>query len=83
MVWLRQIRRKQPNHRLPQIVIISIGFLLILVGKADVTAVRYMQGGIIEVFAPLYSVITVPIQSVETLFEGVQTVARQRAQGRN
>ena len=68
MVWLRQIRRKQPNHRLSQIVIISMGFFLILVGKADVTAVRYMQGGIIEVFAPVYSFITVPVDSVETLF---------------
>ena len=82
MVWLRQIRRKQPNHRLPQIVIISIGFLLILVGKADVTAVRYMQGGIIEVFAPLYSVITVPIESIETLFGGVQTVASLRTESK-
>ena len=82
MVWLRQIRRKQPNHRLPQIVVISVGFLLILVGKADVAAVRYMQGGIIEVFAPLYSVITVPIESIETLFGGVQTVASLRTEAK-
>ena len=82
MVWLRQIRRKQTNHRLSQIVIISMGFFLILVGKADVTAVRYMQGGIIEVFAPVYSFITVPVDSVETLFEGVQTVASLRTKAK-
>lgn len=82
MVWLRQIRRKQPNHRLPQIVIISVGFLLILIGKADLTAARYMHGGIVEVVAPLYSIITVPIDSIETLFEGVQTVASSRTEAK-
>ena len=82
MVWLKQIRRKQTNSRFPQIFIISIGFLLILVGKADVTAVRYMQGGIVEAVAPLYSLLTVPVNSMETLFEGVQTVASLRTEAK-
>ncbi len=82
MVWLKQIRRKQTNSRFPQIFIISIGFLLILVGKADVTAVRYMQGGVVEVVAPLYSILTVPVNSMETIFEGVQTVASLRTEAK-
>ena len=82
MVWLKQIRRKQTNSRFPQIFIISIGFLLILVGKADVTAVRYMQGGVVEAVAPLYSLLTVPVNSMETLFEGVQTVASLRTEAK-
>ena len=78
MVWLKQIKRKQSNSRVPQILIISFGFLLILVGKADLTAVRYMQGGVVEVIAPFYSVVTVPVNSIESLFEGLQTVASLR-----
>ncbi len=78
MVWLKQIKRKQSNSRVPQILIISFGFLLILVGKADLTAVRYMQGGLVETIAPLYSIVTVPVNSIESLFEGLQTVASLR-----
>jgi len=78
MVWLKQIKRKQSNSRVPQILIISFGFLLILVGKADLTAVRYMQGGVVEVIAPFYSIVTVPVNSIESLFEGLQTVASLR-----
>ena len=78
MVWLKQIKRKQTNSRFPQILIISFGFLLILVGKADLTAVRYMQGGVVETIAPLYSIVTVPVNSIESLFEGLQTVASLR-----
>ena len=78
MVWLKQIKRKQSNSRIPQILIISCGFLLILIGKADLTAVRYMQGGVVEVIAPLYSIVTVPVNSIESLFEGLQTVASLR-----
>ena len=78
MVWLKQIKRKQSNSRFPQILIISFGFLLILVGKADLTAVRYMQGGVVETIAPFYSIVTVPVNSIESLFEGLQTVASLR-----
>lgn len=82
MVWLKQIRRKQTNSRFPQIFIISIGFLLILIGKADVTAFRYMQGGVVEAVAPLYSMLTIPVNSMETIFEGVQTVASLRTKAK-
>ena len=82
MVWLRQIRRKQTNHRLPQIVIISAGFMLILVGKADVTAVRFFQGSILEVVAPFYKMVTVPVDSMENLFEGVNSVASLRTEAK-
>ena len=78
MVWLKQIKRKQSNSRFPQILIISFGFLLILVGKADLTAVRYMQGGVVEVIAPFYSIVTIPVNSIESLFDGLQTVASLR-----
>ena len=78
MVWLKQIKRKQSNSRVPQILIISFGFLLILVGKADLTAVRYMQGGVVEVIAHFYSVVTEPVNNIESLFEGLQTVASLR-----
>ncbi|MBT5799516.1 MAG: rod shape-determining protein MreC, partial [Alphaproteobacteria bacterium] len=80
MIWLSQIRRKQTNPRVPQIIIIALGFLLIILGKADVTAVRFMQGGLVEVIAPIYSVISVPVNSIETVFEGVQTVASLRSE---
>ena len=79
MAWIRQSKRKPTNPRLPKILIISLGFLLILIGKADLSAVRYAQGGLVELVAPLYNIVAAPIRSIETLFEGVQTVATLRA----
>ncbi|GIS14831.1 MAG: hypothetical protein CM15mP117_02630 [Alphaproteobacteria bacterium] len=60
MVWLKQIKRKQSNSRFPQILIISFGFLLILVGKADLTAYAIASGWL-KTIAPFYSIVTVPV----------------------
>ncbi len=37
-----------------------------------------MQGGVVETIAPFYSIVTVPVNSIESLFEGLQTVASLR-----
>ena len=71
-------RRKERASRLPQILLILIGFLLIFVGKADITAARHLKSGVIEVVAPLMEAVAAPIQSIENMFEGMRTVASLR-----
>ena len=71
-------RRKERASRLPQILLVLIGFLLIFVGKADITAARHVKSGVVEVIAPLMEAVAAPIQSIENMFEGMRTVASLR-----
>ena len=71
-------RRKERASRLPQILLVLIGFLLIFVGKADITAARHVNSGVVEVIAPLMEAVAAPIQSIENMFEGMRTVASLR-----
>ena len=49
-----------------------------MVGKADILAVRTAQNDISELFAPLFDGVAAPVGAVETMFEGVRTVASLR-----
>ena len=71
-------KRASQSKRVAQLFYIFIGFLLILVGKADILAVRTAQNDISELFAPLFDVVSAPVRAVETMFEGVRTVASLR-----
>ena len=71
-------KRASQSKRVAQIFYIFLGFMLILVGKADILAVRTAQNDISELFAPLFDVVSAPVRAVETMFEGVRTVASLR-----
>ena len=71
-------KRASQSKRVAQLFYIFLAFLLILVGKADLLVVRTAQNDISELFAPLFDVVSAPVRAVETMFEGVRTVASLR-----
>jgi rod shape-determining protein MreC len=71
------MRAAQPRRFL-HLIIILLGFALIFVGKADMLAVRTVQTGFSALFAPLFNVVATPVRAVETMFEGMRTVASLR-----
>ena len=71
-------KRASQSKRVAQLFYIFLAFLLILVGKADLLVVRTAQNDISELFAPLFNVVSAPVRAVETMFEGVRTVASLR-----
>ena len=72
-----RMRAAQPRRFL-HLIIILLGFALIFVGKADMLAVRTAQTGFSALFAPLFNVVATPVRAVETMFEGMRTVASLR-----
>ncbi len=70
-------RATQPR-RFYHLLIILIGFVLIFVGKADMLAVRTVQTSVSGIFAPLFDVVAAPVRAIETMFEGMRTVASLR-----
>mgnify|MGYP001412126984 FL=1 len=72
-----RMRAAQPPRFL-HLIIILLGFALIFVGKADMLAVRTVQTGFSALFAPLFNVVATPVRAVETMFEGMRTVASLR-----
>lgn len=72
-----RMRAAQPR-RFFHLIIILIGFALIFIGKADMLAVRTVQTSVSGIFAPLFNVVAAPVRAVETMFEGMRTVASLR-----
>ncbi|MGC6473139.1 MAG: rod shape-determining protein MreC [Candidatus Puniceispirillaceae bacterium] len=72
-----RMRAAQPRRFL-HLIIILIGFALIFIGKADMLAVRTVQTSVSGIFAPLFNVVAAPVRAVETMFEGMRTVASLR-----
>ena len=72
-----RMRAVQPRRYL-HLIIILIGFALIFIGKADLFAIRTLQTNVSGIFAPLFNVVAAPVRAVETMFEGMRTVASLR-----
>lgn len=70
-------RRPRPQ-RWPKILLIFSGFLLILVGKADLAAVRTAQSGIAAFVMPVYDTVAMPVRAMENLMVGLRSVAALR-----
>ena len=60
--------------------LIIVSFSLMFLGKADLAAVRNLRMGGSEFLAPLVDVVSAPIRAIETMIEGVRTVASLRAE---
>ena len=60
--------------------LILVSFSLMFLGKADLAAVRNLRMGGSEFLAPLVDVVSAPIRAIETMIEGVRTVASLRAE---
>ena len=72
-----RMRAARPRRFL-NLIIILIGFALIFIGKADLLAIRTIQTNVSDIFAPLFNVVAAPVRAVETMFEGMRTVASLR-----
>lgn len=72
-----RMRAAHPRRFL-HLIIILIGFALIFIGKADLLAIRTLQTNVSGIFAPLFNVVAAPVRAVETMFEGMRTVASLR-----
>src|SRR6056300_167498 len=61
-------------------VLILISFSLMFLGKADLAALRNLRMGSNDFLAPVVDVVSAPIRGIETMIEGVRTVASLRAE---
>ena len=60
--------------------LIVLSFSLMFLGKADLTALRNFRMGGSEFLAPIVDFVSAPIRGIETMIEGVRTVASLRAE---
>jgi rod shape-determining protein MreC len=72
------LTRKGRSKYISQVLVILFGFVLIFIAKIDIFAIRSAQSGLSGLVAPLYDVISAPVRAIETMFEGVRTVASLR-----
>ena len=63
------------QRRIVHGVLILISFSLMFLGKADLAALRNLRMGSNDFLAPVVDVVSAPIRGIETMIEGVRTVA--------
>ena len=68
------------QRRIVHGVLILISFSLMFLGKADLAALRNLRMASNDFLAPIVDVVSAPIRGVETMVEGVRTVASLRAE---
>jgi len=71
-----RIRQRRIIHG----VLILLSFSLMFLGKADLSALRNIRMGSSDFLAPVIDFISAPIRGIETMVEGVRTVASLRAE---
>ncbi|ADE38952.1 rod shape-determining protein MreC [Candidatus Puniceispirillum marinum] len=71
-----RVRQRRVAHGL----LMVISFSLMFVGKADILAWRNAQMGANDFLAPAIDFISIPVRGVETMVEGIRTVASLRAE---
>ena len=71
-----RIRQRRIIHG----VLILLSFSLMFLGKADLSALRNVRMGSSDFLAPVIDFVSAPIRGIETMVEGVRTVASLRAE---
>jgi rod shape-determining protein MreC len=71
-----RIRQRRIIHG----VLILLSFSLMFLGKADLSAWRNIRMGSSDFLAPVIDFVSAPIRGIETMVEGVRTVASLRAE---
>jgi rod shape-determining protein MreC len=71
-----RIRQRRIIHG----VLILFSFSLMFLGKADLSALRNIRMGSSDFLAPAIDFVSAPIRGIETMVEGVRTVASLRAE---
>ena len=71
-----RIRQRRIIHG----VLILLSFSLMFLGKADLSALRNIRMGSSDFLGPVIDFVSAPIRGIETMVEGVRTVASLRAE---
>ena len=71
-----KIRQRRIAHTL----LVVFSFSLMFLGKADVSALRDARMGASDFIAPFVDFVSAPIRGVETMVQGIRTVASLRAE---
>src|SRR6056300_1351410 len=73
-------KAKVRHRRLVHVVLIALSFSLMFVGKADLVAMRDARMSSNDFLAPVIDFVSAPIRGVETMADGIRTVASLRAE---
>lgn len=71
---------KVRQRRFAHVALIIISFSLMFVGKADLVAMRDARMSSNDFLAPVIDFVSAPIRGVETMADGIRTVASLRAE---
>ena len=71
-----KIRQRRIAHTL----LVVFSFSLMFLGKADFSALRHARMGASDFIAPFVDLVSAPIRGVETMAQGIRTVASLRAE---
>jgi rod shape-determining protein MreC len=71
---------KVRQRRFAHVALIFISFSLMFVGKADLVVLRDARMGSNDFLAPVIDFVSAPIRGVETMADGIRTVASLRAE---
>lgn len=71
-----KIRQRRIAHTL----LVVFSFSLMFLGKADFSALRHARMGASDFIAPFVDFVSAPIRGVETMAQGIRTVASLRAE---
>ena len=71
-----KIRQRRIGHTL----LVVASFSLMFLGKADFNALRSARMGLNDFIAPVVDLLSAPVRGVETMVQGIRTVASLRAE---
>ncbi|MEC7361810.1 MAG: rod shape-determining protein MreC, partial [Pseudomonadota bacterium] len=71
-----KIRQRRIAHTL----LVVFSFSLMFLGKADFSALRHARMGASDFIAPFVDLVSAPVRGVETMAQGIRTVASLRAE---
>ena len=71
-----KIRQRRIAHTL----LVVFSFSLMFLGKADFSALRHARMGASDFIAPFVDLVSAPIRGIETMAQGIRTVASLRAE---
>lgn len=73
-------KAKIRQHRVAHIFLVVFSFSLMFVGAFDFSALRSARMGFSDFVAPLVDLVSVPIRGIETIAQGIRTVASLRTE---
>lgn len=73
-------KAKIRHRRIAHTLLVVFSFSLMFLGKADLGALRSARMGVADFVAPLVDLVSAPVRGIETMVQGIRTVASLRAE---